>query len=142
MNQGPYGPTPPPMGPGGPPNQLGPSGYGPPPSQYGPPPDDNMAWAGIGLSSLGWVSCCCGFVPFVGIFGALGGLLFSIGGIVCGYLALQKAKQFNTRTDLAMIGIVLGAVRLGLMLLFIVLGVVLLVAGVGVGFLEQYTHPH
>jgi hypothetical protein len=101
-----------------------------------------MAWVSIALSSLGWLSCCCGFVPFIGIVGAGGGFLLSIGGIVCGYLALQKAKQQSTRTDLAMIGIVLGAVRLGLFALVIAVAVVLMIAGVGLAGFEQYTHPH
>lgn len=148
MNQGPYGPTPPPFDPnqgGGPPQGggFGPSGYGPPPSAYGPPAsDDQMAWISIALGSLGWVSCCCGPIPFIGLIGALGGFLLSIGAIVAGYMALQKAKQQNTRTDLAMIGLILGGTRVGLGVLGIVILVVLMIAGVGIGVLEGITHPH
>ncbi len=133
---GPYNPGP--GVPGGAP--LGPSGYGGPP-YGGPQGDDQMAWIGIVCSSLGWFSCCCSPIPFVGIFAAGGGLLFSIAGTICGYLALQKAKQANGRTDLAMIGLVLGAVRLGLTALAIVAIVAMVVLGVGVGVLEGITHP-
>lgn len=132
--QQPYGAPPP----GGAP--LGPSGYGGPP--MGSQGDDQMAWIGIALSGLSWVACCCSPIPFVGLVAAGGGFLFAIGGMVCGYLALQKAKQANTRTDLAMIGLVLGGVRLGLTALVIVGVIAMVVLGVGVGVLEGITNPH
>lgn len=139
MNQGPYGPTPTPLAPSGfgapPPSP----GYGGPPG--GPPVDDTMGWVAVVCSSLSWLTCCCTPIPLVGIFGAFGGLLFAVVGAVCGYLALQKAKQQSSRTDLAMIGLVLGAVRLGLTVLGIVAVIVLMALGLGVGILEGITHP-
>lgn len=147
MNNGPYGPTPGPYDPNANPNAapLAPSSYGyggPGQGPGGMPPDDTMAWAGIICSSLGWFTCCCWPIPILGFLGMGGGFLLSVAGVVCGYLALQKAKQAQTRTDLAMIGIVLGAVRLGLMVLFIIIAVAAVMLGVGVGVLEGITHPH
>ena len=55
--------------------------------------------------------------------------------------ALQKAKQQNSRTDIAMIGLVIGAVRLGLTALVLVGIFVAVAMGVGVGILEGITHP-
>jgi hypothetical protein len=145
VNNGPYGPPPPGGNPYQDPNQppaapLAPSsyGYGPP---GGSPNDDTIAWASIVCSGLGWVSCCCGPIPFLGILAGFGGLALSVAGVICGYLALQKAKQNNGRTDLPMIGIVLGAVRLGLVVVGLVIVVGMVVLGVGVGVLEGITHP-
>lgn len=143
MNNGPYGPTPPPYDPSSQPQQpqqeLVPSGYG-----YGgpgAPPDDTLAWVSVALSGLGWVSCCCGPIPFVGMIGALGGGLLSVAGAVCGYLAWQKAKQQSTRTDIAMVGMVLGITKLALFVVGIIAVVGMLALGVGIVGLEGLTHP-
>lgn len=142
MNNGPYGPTPGPLAPsqyGEPPQQGfgGPSGGG-----YRPPADDAMGWAAIACSSLAWVSCCCSPIPFVGFIAFGGGLLLAVAGVICGYMALQKAKQQSTRTDLAMIGLVMGAVRLGLTALVFVGVIAMVVLGVGGVALESLLHPH
>jgi hypothetical protein len=125
----PYGPTP---------GQLPPSGYGAPP----PASDDTLAWVGIGFSSVSWLSCCCGPIPVVGMFGALGGLLLAIGGVIAGYMALQNANRMQTRTDLAKIAIGLGAARLIMTVLVLVLVVVLVMLGFGIAGLEAYTQSH
>ena len=138
----PYGPTPPPYDPGNHPAPLAPSSYGAPGGGMGPPSDDTMAWVGVALSSAGWVSCCCGFVPILGLFAGLAGLAASIAGTICGYLAWQKAKQQNTRTDIALVGLVLGATRLALVVVLIGVVIVAMIAGVGLAGFEQYTHPH
>jgi hypothetical protein len=146
MNNGPYGPTPPPYDPSSQPQQpqqqLAPSSYGYGGPGMGPPSDDTLAWVSVALSSTGWVSCCCGAIPIVGIIGAFGGLLLSLAGAICGYLAWQKAKQQNTRTDIAMVGMVLGISRIVLVVLMIGIGLLMLAMGVGVGLLEGITHPH
>ena len=144
MNQGPYGPSPTPLAPSGFGNGPPPSGYGsggPPYGGGGPPVDDTMGWVAIATGALGWLSCCCTPIPFIGLLFALGGLVFAVVATITGYLALQKAKQQNSRTDLAMIGLVLGAVRLGLTVLGIVAVVVLMALGLGAGILEGITHP-
>lgn len=146
MNNGPFGPTPGPYDPS-PQNPQNPYGAPLVPSSYGGPPqggqpDDTMAWASVALSSLGWMSCCCGPIPILGLIALLGGFAFSVAGVICGYMAWQKAKQQNTRTDIAIVGMVLGGIRLGLLLLMIIIGVVALLAGVGLAGFEEYTHPH
>ncbi len=146
MNNGPYGPTPPPYDPSGQPQQqqpqqLAPSSYGYGGPGMGTPPDDTLAWVSVVLSGLGWVSCCCGPVPLVGMIGALGGSLFSVAGAICGYLAWQKAKQQSTRTDIAMVGMVLGITKLALFVVGIIVALGMLALGVGVIGLEGLTHP-
>jgi hypothetical protein len=120
-----------PYGPG--PAQLPPSGYGAPPS------DDTMAWVGIACSSVSWLTCCCGPIPFVGLFGAFGGLLFAIVGVGCGWMALQTAQRAQTRTDLAKFAIGIGAARLILTVLTVAAIFVLAMLGIGIAGLEAYT---
>ncbi|MFO0685517.1 MAG: hypothetical protein U0234_25885 [Sandaracinus sp.] len=148
MNNDPYGNgygnnPPPPAGPpgyGGPLAPLPPSGFGP---GGAPPFDETLSWVAIACSSVSWASCCCSWVPFVGWFISIGGTFLALVGVIIGYMQWQKAKAIQgARSDLPMIGLVIGAVRLGLTIGAIGLVVVLMVMGVGVGILEGITHPH
>jgi hypothetical protein len=107
---------------------LPPSSYGQPP--YGtpgaPPPDDTMAWASIATSVASWLTCCCAPIPFVGMIVSLGGLLLAVAGLVCGILAYQQAKRVSGRTDLPIIGMVIGALRLVLTVGIVVVALVTL----------------
>lgn len=132
MNNGnPFGPTPAP---------LPSSGYG-----YGgggPPADDTLAWIGVACSGLSWLTCCCFPIPIINVVGGLGGFALAIAGTICGYMAWQKAKQANTRTDIAMAGLVIGALSIGLRVLGIIAVVAMIVLGVGIAGFEQYTQTH
>ena len=96
-----------------------------------------MAWAGIASSSVSWLTCCCAPIPFVGALAGLGGVLFAIVGIVCGVLGYQSAKRVGGRTDLPIIAIVIGSVRIVLTVGFVVLVVVLVGAAGVAAYFEQ-----
>ncbi len=89
--------------------------------------DDTLAWAGIASSVASWLTCCCTPIPFVGVIFALGGLLLAVVGVVCGFLAYRAAKPIGARTDLAIVGIAIGAARL--IITFGVVAIALVVVG-------------
>lgn len=143
MNNGPYGPAPGALPPGGgypPPGGYPPSGYGGPPPGGPPAGDDTLSWVAIGCGAGSWLTCCCAPIPFVGTIAWLGGLLLAIAGTIAGYMAWQSGKRAGTRTDLAMTGMVLGATRLGLTILFIGAILVLVALGMGAGIIEGLVH--
>ena len=135
----PYGPLGGPYGPQGGPGALPASGYGYGGGGQGGGPrnsNDTMAWIGVVMSSISWISCCCTPVPFVGLLFALGGMLFAIAGLVCGVIAYREGKRTGTRTDIALVGAILGGTRLGLTVGSVVLVGLLLALGVGGAILE------
>jgi hypothetical protein len=111
------------------------SAYGPPP---GPPPnDDTLGWVGIAASCASWLACCCTPIPFLGLLANFVGLVLATGGTVCGAIAYRNAKRGGGRTDLALVGLLIGAARLVLTLGAI--GVLLvLVAVIGVAGVADY----
>ncbi len=111
------------------------STYGTPPQPS--PPDDTLAWAGIASSVASWLTCCCMPIPFIGMVFGLGGLLLSVVGVVCGILAYRAAGPVGGRTDLPILAIVIGALRLVLTVGAVVAAIVLIGT---VGFAEYFQH--
>ena len=125
---------------------MPPDPYAPyPPSSYGAPPgapapDDTLAWAGIASSVASWLTCCCAPIPFIGMILGLGGLLLSVVGVVCGMLAYRAATRVGGRTDLAIIGIAIGALRLLLTVGLVALAIVVLGAAGMAAYFQQQGH--
>lgn len=147
MNNDPYGNgygnnPPPPAGPpgyGGPLAPLPPSGFGP---GGAAPFDETLSWVSIACSSLAWMSCCVCWIPFFGGLIGLGATILALIGTIIGYLQWQKAKATpGARTDLPLIGFVLGAVRVGLTVGALGLFMTLMMLGVGGAFLQGLMHP-
>jgi tryptophan-rich sensory protein len=101
-----------------------------------PAQDETLSWVAIACGGGSWLTCCCAPIPFVGTIAWLGGLLLAIAGAIAGYMAWQNAKRAGGRTDLAMTGMVLGATRLGLTILFIGAILVMVALGLGAGIVE------
>jgi hypothetical protein len=117
------------------------SAYGPPP---GPPPsDDTLGWAGVAASVLSWLLCCCTPIPFVGLLANVAALLLSLVGVICGGLAYRQATQRGGRTDLALIALLVGGLRLlvigALFAVFVVVVAVVGMAGVS-EYLQNLGH--
>ncbi|GAB4114840.1 MAG: hypothetical protein OHK0013_49480 [Sandaracinaceae bacterium] len=98
---------------------------------------DGLAWASIATGALSWITCCCAPVPFVGMIAGGLGLVSALASVVCGAIAYRSATRDGGRTDLPLIGLVLGGSRLVLTLGAVGVVIVLIASGVGVGILEM-----
>lgn len=128
MNPDPYAPLPP-------------STYGAPPGPpQGPAHDDTLAWAGVATSVISWLTCCCAPIPFVGFVVSLIGLLLAVVGVVCGALAYRTAKAVGARTDLPIIAMVVGGLKLLLTAGIVVLAVVMLGAAGIAAYFDRAGH--
>jgi hypothetical protein len=128
------------------PPALPPSGFQPPGNGspgIGDPAEDFLGWVGLVLGAVGWLSCCCSIIPFVGMIGNILGMLIAVAAVVLGGVSVYNAKREGRSIVIGVIAISLGATRLGLFLGLIILVLVLLALGVGGSFLaglQQQMH--
>lgn len=102
--------------------------------------DDALAWVSIATGALSWLVCCCAPIPLLGLLSAIAGLILAITSTICGGFALRSASREGRRTDLAIIGLVLGGGRLVVTFGLLGLAVVLVMLGVGAGLLGEFQH--
>ncbi len=121
---------------------LPPSGFTPGPS--GGASEDVLGWAGVGLGAVAWLACCCSIIPFVGLISNILALLMAIAAIVLGGLSFHRARKEGRSSTLGILAMVLGAGRLGIIALAILVVVLALVFGIGGGMaaaLQQSLAP-
>lgn len=116
----------------------------PPPPAGGPVPNNKMALTAAIAAGVAWIvgglaSCGLSFIPFVNFVTFCTWPIFIIGNIVAvvtGFIGRNQIQQSNGTeggSGLAMTGIVLGAIGLGLLLLGVCAIVLLALMGPAVG---------
>lgn len=103
------------------------------------PPNNGLAVTGMILGISTWVlSCCCGFVPILGIFARFLSLATPIAGLICSLIARSQIKQSGGTQGgegMALAGIITSA----LYLLLVLVGIILILLGVAA--FTQFSRP-
>lgn len=113
-----------------------------PPLPGGEEGEDYLGWIGVVCGAITWLSCCCTVVPFLGVIGNLGGLLFATAAVVLGGMSVYRARQRGRSVTVGVIALSLGGVRLGLIALLLAVVGLLLALGLGGGLLAALDQGH